>query len=117
MLGNLIATSNTDVNATLANEGGNIGGRKEDKGDGEVLDQRNVKTGFAAELNIRTGEEVQSRLLKATLCRWRVLVCAVSGLFRDMRIEGAVTRRVESSGVLAFRDSEEKSSFKAEAES
>jgi hypothetical protein len=68
VLGDLVAASDTKVDTALANEGGNIGGRQEYECDGQVLDQRNVETGLAAELDVAAGEEVKGGLLQAALC-------------------------------------------------
>jgi hypothetical protein len=67
VFGDLVATSDADVNATLANEGGDVGGGQEDQGNGEILDEGDVETGFAAELNIRAGEEIEGCLLETAL--------------------------------------------------
>jgi hypothetical protein len=67
VLGDLVATSDTDVNATLTDEGGDIGGWQEDECDGQVLDQRDIKTSLATELDVGAGEEVEGCLLEPAL--------------------------------------------------
>jgi hypothetical protein len=42
VFGDLIAPSNTEVHATLANKGRDIGGGKEDECDRQVLDEGDV---------------------------------------------------------------------------
>jgi hypothetical protein len=67
MFGDLIASSDAQVNATLANKGGDIGGGEEDEGKREVLDQRNVKARVAVELDVGAREEVETCLVKTAL--------------------------------------------------
>lgn len=55
---NLVVASDTEVDTALTNEGGDIGGGKEDEGNGEVLDERNVETVLATELDVGALEEV-----------------------------------------------------------
>jgi hypothetical protein len=43
MFSHLVAARYAQVDAALANEGGDIGGREEDEGEGEVLDKGNVE--------------------------------------------------------------------------
>lgn len=74
MLSDLVTTGDTQVDTALADEGRDVSGGQEDQGDGQVLDQRNVEAGFAAELDVTAGEEVESGLLETALCN----SCAVS---------------------------------------
>lgn len=67
MLVNLVLASNTEVNATLADEGWDVGGWEEDEGDWEVLDEGNVEAVLTAELNIGSLEKVQGGGIKAAL--------------------------------------------------
>lgn len=67
MFGDLVAASDTDINAALTDEGGDVGGGQEDQGDGKVLDEGNVEAGFATKLNVRAGEEVEGCLLETAL--------------------------------------------------
>ena len=69
MFGDLIPAGYTEVDPTFTNEGGDIGGGKEDKGYGVILDESDVEASFAAKLYVRPGEEVKSCLLKTSL--WR----------------------------------------------
>ena len=55
MLGDLVAACDSDVDAAFTDEGRDIGGGKEDEGDGEVLDESDVEAGFAAELHVTAG--------------------------------------------------------------
>ena len=68
VFGNLIAAGDTEINAALTDEGGDVCSGEEDEGDGEVLNQGNIQAGFAAELDITAGQKVQSGLLKTALC-------------------------------------------------
>lgn len=68
VLGDLVTAGDTDVDAALANEGWDVGGGQEDKGNREVLDEGDVEAGFATELDVRAGEEVEGSLLETTLC-------------------------------------------------
>lgn len=68
VLGNLVAAGDTKVYTALTHKGGDIGGGQEDECDGQVLDQRDVETGLAAELDVAAGEEVKGGLLQAALC-------------------------------------------------
>lgn len=52
MFCDLIAPSYAKVDTTFAYECGDIGGRKEDEREWEVLDERNVKARVAVELDI-----------------------------------------------------------------
>ena len=52
MLLNLVEAGDTEVYAALANKCGDVGCWEEDKGDGEVLDERNVEAVLALELNV-----------------------------------------------------------------
>ena len=67
VLGDLIATGDTEIDTALAYKGRNVGGRQEDESNGQVLNQGNVETGLTTELNVRPREEVKSGLLQATL--------------------------------------------------
>lgn len=58
MLGDLIKARDAEINLTLANECGDVGGGEEDEGDGKVLDERDVEAVFAAELDVGSFEEV-----------------------------------------------------------
>lgn len=68
VLSNLVATGDTEVDATFADEGGNICGGEEDEGDGEVLHKGDIETGLATELDVNAGKQVQGCLLEPTLC-------------------------------------------------
>lgn len=67
MLGDLVATGDTQVNAAFANERRDVSGGEEDQRDGEVLDEGDVEAGFAAELDVAAGKEVKGGLLEAAL--------------------------------------------------
>lgn len=55
MLSDLVPARDSDVDAALTDKGRDVCGGEEDQGDGEVLDQGDVETGFAAELNVAAG--------------------------------------------------------------
>lgn len=77
MLGDLVAAGDTDINATLADESGDVGSGQEDQGNGKVLDESNVEAGFAAELDVSAGEKVEGCLLETAL--WFALVIGFVG--------------------------------------
>lgn len=58
MLGDLVKARDAEINLTLSDECGDVGGGEEDEGDGEVLDERDVEAVFAAELDVGSFEEV-----------------------------------------------------------
>lgn len=64
----LVAACDTQIDATLANEGGDVGSRQEDESEREVLDERNVKARVAVELDVGAVEEVEADLVKTALC-------------------------------------------------
>jgi hypothetical protein len=66
VLGDLVAASDAQVDAAFADEGRDVRGGKEDQCDRQVLDQRDVEAGFAAELDITAGEEVEGCLLQTS---------------------------------------------------
>jgi hypothetical protein len=68
VLGDLVAASDAQIDAAVADEGRDVGGGQEDQRDGQVLDQRDVEAGFAAELDVTAGEEVESCLLQTSFC-------------------------------------------------
>ena len=70
MFGDLIPAGYAEVDSAFTNKGRNVGGGKKDEGYGVVLDEGNVEPGFAAELYVGAGEEVEAGLLKTSL--WRV---------------------------------------------
>lgn len=65
----LVTSRNTEIDASFTHEGWDVGCRQEDECDGEVFDEGDVKAGFAAELDVGAGEEVQGCLLEAALYR------------------------------------------------
>jgi hypothetical protein len=65
----LVAACDTQIDAALANEGGDVGGREEDEREREVLDKRNVKARVAVELDVRAVEEVEADLVETALYR------------------------------------------------
>lgn len=66
---NLVIASDAEVDTALADEGGDIGGGKEDEGDRKVLDERNVEAVLASKLDVGALKEVQAGLQQAALCR------------------------------------------------
>lgn len=71
VFGDLVTASDTKVNSALADESRDVGGREKDQRDWEVFDQGDVEAIFATELDVTAGEEVESSLLQAALCRER----------------------------------------------
>ena len=69
MFGDLVSAGYTEVDSTFANECRDVGGGEKDEGYGVVLNEGDVEAGFAAELYVRAGEEVEGSLLETTL--WR----------------------------------------------
>ena len=67
MFRNLIPTRNSQINSPLANESRNICCGKEDKSNRLVFDKSDIETGFAPELDVRAGEEVEGCLLETAL--------------------------------------------------
>lgn len=63
----LVVAGNTQIDATLADKGRDIGGGEEDEGDGEVLDEGDVEAVFAAELDVGAFEEVESSGIETAL--------------------------------------------------
>jgi hypothetical protein len=85
VLGDLVTTGDTKVDTALTYEGWDVGCGQEDECDGQVLDQRDVEAGLAAELDVAAGEEVKCGLLKAALCVGNVvLVGMVSSFASDV---------------------------------
>jgi hypothetical protein len=81
VLGDLVAAGDTKVDTALANEGWDVGGGQENESDGQVLDQRDVETGLATELDVAAGEEVKGGLLQAALCLENVVLVVMVSLF------------------------------------
>ena len=67
MFGDLISAGYTEVDSTFTDKSRDIGGWEEDEGYGMVFDKGNVEAGFAAELYIGAGEEIESSLLETSL--------------------------------------------------
>lgn len=67
MFGNLIPTGYTKVDSAFADESRDVGGGEKDEGYWVVFDKGDVEASFAAELYVRTGEEVEGRLLETSL--------------------------------------------------
>lgn len=59
MLLNLVPSGDAQVDSAFTDKGGDIGGGEEDEGNGEVLDESDVETVLAAELDIGTLKEVE----------------------------------------------------------
>lgn len=68
ILCDLIATGDTEIATTLRDESRDIRGGQEDEGDGEVLDESNVKARVSVELDVGTVEKLDTCLVKASLC-------------------------------------------------
>lgn len=63
----LVETSDAQVDRPLAHEGRDVRRRQEDKGDVEVLDERDVESVFPSELDVGALEEVECGLLEPAL--------------------------------------------------
>lgn len=70
MLGDLIPARYTKVDSAFADECRDVGGGEKDERYGVVLDEGDVEAGFAAELYVGAGEEVEGGLLETSL--WSV---------------------------------------------
>ena len=70
---NLVEAGDTEVHAALANKCGDVGCWEEDKGDGEVLDERNVEAVLALELNVGALQKVETGLKQAALFESRLV--------------------------------------------
>jgi hypothetical protein len=70
MLLDLVPSGDTNVATALADKGGNIGSGEENQGDGEVLDEGDIETVLAAELDIGALEEVKCGSIEPTLCQY-----------------------------------------------
>ena len=55
VLSDLVPARDSDIDAALTDKGRDVCGGEEDQGDGQVLDQGDVETGFAAELHVAAG--------------------------------------------------------------
>jgi hypothetical protein len=68
VLFDLVTACDTQVDAALADEGGDVGRGQEDEREREVLDQRDVKARVAVELDVGAVEEVEADLVETALC-------------------------------------------------
>lgn len=106
MLLDLVIARDAQVDAALPNEGGDIGGREEDEGDGQVLDKGNVEAVLTPELDVGAFEDVQGGLEKATLLKLGV---SIRGFQEVSSNEGAIVGGTHSwvlrraAGLLGFR--------------
>jgi hypothetical protein len=57
---NLIKARDTKVYTSLSNKGRDVGGGKEDEGNGEVLDEGDVQAVLTLELDVGTLKEVKT---------------------------------------------------------
>lgn len=62
----LVIARDAEVDAALADEGGDVGRGEEDEGDGEVLDEGDVEAALALELDVGAFEEVEGCLEETT---------------------------------------------------
>lgn len=76
MLLYLVPASDAEIDTALANKGRDIGGGEEDQGNWEVLDESNVETVLAAELDVGTLEEVECSGIESSLWRLKLLADA-----------------------------------------
>jgi hypothetical protein len=68
MFENLIAARDSQANLSLTNESWDVCGREKDDCDWQVLYQRNVKTIVAVIADIRSFQDVETWLVKTSLC-------------------------------------------------
>lgn len=73
MLLDLVAACDAQVNAALADEGGDVGGGEENESERQVLDERNVQARVAMELDVGAVEEVKADLVETALCQTSVM--------------------------------------------
>ena len=117
MLGDLVAAGDSEIDAAFTDEGGDVSGGQEDQRDGQVLDQRDVETGFAAELDVTAGEEVEGCLLETSFCivGFASSVLGALSLFLGSCSCGyrcfAEVYESRSGRELAFGDGEEETAF------
>jgi hypothetical protein len=64
----LVEARDAEIDAALADKGGDVGGGEEDEGDGQVLDKGDVEAVLAAELDVSALEEVKGGGEQAALC-------------------------------------------------
>jgi hypothetical protein len=69
VLGDLVAPGYSQVNAALADKGGDVGGGQEHEGQRQVLDERDVEARVPVELDVGPVEEVETGLVKTALYR------------------------------------------------
>lgn len=67
VLADLVPSRDSEVDAALPDKGRDIGGREEDEGNGEVLDEGEVEAVLASELDIGALEEIERGLIEASL--------------------------------------------------
>jgi hypothetical protein len=68
MLSDLVTPCYAKIDTTFADKGGYIRCREEYQGEGKVLDECNVQSRVAMELDIGAMEEVEAGLVEAALC-------------------------------------------------
>ena len=74
MFGDLIPAGDTEVDSAFTDKGADVGGGEEDEGYRMVFDKGDIEAGFAAELYVGAGKEVEGGLLETSLwsvaCEW-----------------------------------------------
>ena len=110
----LVPSRDSQVDPTLANKGRDVGGGEEDEGNGQVLDQRNVESVLASELDVGPLEEVQRGLIEPPLWtrKWSACIVFLFG-FPGGRGRGGGTGRSGTPSSLTLGDGEEQTAFEA----
>jgi hypothetical protein len=68
MLGDLVSSRYPQVDTAFTDKGGYVCSGEEDEGEGEVLDEGDIKPRVSVKLDIGPLEEVEADLVEATLC-------------------------------------------------
>ena len=67
VLGDLVTTGDAQIDTALRDEGGDVSGREEDQGDGEVLDEGDVQAAVSVELDVGALQQFDAGLVEAAL--------------------------------------------------
>ena len=115
VLGDLVAAGDSQINAAFADECRDIGSGQEDQRNGQILDQCDIEAGFAAELDVTAGEEVEGCLLQTSFCIVEFAPSVLVSLCLFLVHVGIAARIYESrfGRALAFGHGEEETAFEA----
>ena len=67
MFSHLITTCDSQIDSSFAHKGGNVGCGEENEGYRVVFHEGDIEAGFAPELDVGAGEEVEGCLLETSL--------------------------------------------------